>query len=312
MGWHRRRSRKLGLALGGGGARGGVHIGVLKVLEEEGIPVQYVAGTSIGAIIGALYATSLSAKEIEKQMYRYLESRIFSRTQFHMAEKLAKRPNLRLLHRLSFFFKKEFVLTLALARPFLIPKDTFRENLAFLFDNAEIRIEDTRIPFAAVATDLETGEEVILREGSLIDALYASCTYPGVVESVRLKGRLLVDGGLSAMIPVKAAKLLGSDVVLAVDLEPPLKARLEDLSAVDVMLRAEEVLLAQLIGYEVREADIVIRSQRGGTGWYDFTETPLFVPPGEAAAREKVSEIHRILHEGLLSRLLGSTRTRLL
>ena len=302
----------MGLALGGGGARGGVHIGVLKVLEEEGIPVQYVAGTSIGAIIGALYATSLSAKDIEKQMYRYLESRIFSRTQFHMAEKLAKRPNLRLLHRLSFFFKKEFVLTLALARPFLIPKDTFRENLAFLFDNAEIRIEDTRIPFAAVATDLETGEEVILREGSLIDALYASCTYPGVVESVRLKGRLLVDGGLSAMIPVKAAKLLGSDVVLAVDLEPPLKARLEDLSAVDVMLRAEEVLLAQLIRYEVREADIVIRSERGDTGWYDFKKTPVYVPLGEEAAREKVPQISRILHKGLFSRLFGFTWRRLI
>ena len=311
MGWHRSRSRKLGLALGGGGARGGMHIGVLKVLEEEGIPVKYVAGTSIGAIIGALYATSLNAKEIEKRMYQYLESGIFSRTQFHMAEKLAKRPNLRLLHRLSFLFKKEFVLALALARPFLIPRDTFRENLAFLFDDTQIRTEDTLIPFAAAATDLETGEEVILREGSLIDALYASCAYPGVVESVRLKGRLLVDGGLSAMVPIKAAKLLGSDAVLAVDLEPPVKAKFEDFSAFDVMLRAEEVLMAQLIRYEVREADIVIHSNRGGTGWYDFAKTPAYVPLGEEAAREKVPQIYRILHEGLLSRLFRLIRTRL-
>jgi NTE family protein len=299
----------LGLALGGGGARGGVHIGVLKVLEEEGIPVQYVAGTSIGAIIGALYATSLSAKDVEKRMDRYLKSEIFSRTQFHMAESFAKTPNLRLLHRLSFFFKKEFLLALALARPFLIPKDTFRENLTFLFDDAQIRIEDTLIPFAAVATDLERGEEVILREGPLIDALYASSTYPGVVESVRLKGRLLVDGGLSAMIPVKAAKLLGSDVVLAVDLAPSLKARLEDLSAFDVMIRAEEVLLAQLIRYEVEEADIVIRSRGGDTGWYDFKKTPVYVPLGEEAARKKVPQIHRILHQSLLSRLFGLLQT---
>jgi NTE family protein len=301
----------LGLALGGGGARGGVHIGVLKVLEEEGIPVQYVAGTSIGAIIGALYATSLSAKDVEKRMHRYLRSEIFSRTQFHMAESFAKRPNLRMLHRLSFFFKKEFLLALALARPFLIPKDTFRENLTFLFDDPHMRIEDTLIPFAAVATDLETGEEVILREGPLIDALYASSTYPGVVESVRLKGRLLVDGGLSAMIPVKAAKLLGSDVVLAVDLAPPVKARLEDLSAFDVIIRAEEVLLAQLIRYEVQEADIVIRSRGGHTGWYDFKKTPVYVPLGEEAARKKVRQIHRILHQSFLSRLVEFAPTRL-
>jgi NTE family protein len=288
-----------------------MHIGVLKVLEEEGIPVTSVAGTSIGAIIGALYAASVNAKEIERRMYQYLESETFSNTQFHMAEKLATRPNLRLLHRMSFLFKKEFVLALALARPFLIPRDTFRENLTFFFENAEIRIQDMSIPFAAVATDLETGEEVILQEGPLIDALYASCTYPGVVESVRLNGRLLVDGGLSAMVPIKAAKLLGSDAVLAVDLEPPVKAKLEDFSAFDVMLRAEEVLMAQLIRYEVREADIVIHSKRGGTGWYDFAKTPTYVPLGEEAAREKVPQIYRILHEGLFSRLFRFIRTRL-
>ena len=301
----------MGLALGGGGARGGVHIGVLKVLEEQGIPVNCVAGSSIGAVVGALYAAGMSAEEMEKRILRYLESEIFSRTQFNLAEKIEKRPNFRMLHRVSFFLKKEFVMMLALARPFLIPKETFRENLAFLFDNTRIQIEDTAIPLAVVATDLETGEEVILREGSLIDALYASCTYPGVVESVRLKDRLLVDGGLSEMIPVKAARLLGSDAVLAVDLEPPIQARLEDLSAFDVMVRAEEVLLSQLIRYEVRDADIVIRPQKGDTGWYDFTKIPFYVACGEEAAREKIPEIHCILHEGLLSRFFRAIRTRL-
>jgi NTE family protein len=311
MGWYRRRIRKLGLALGGGGARGGVHIGVLKVLEEQSIPVHCVAGTSIGAVIGALYAAGMTTEEMEKRIRGYLESDIFSRTQFHMAEKLEKRPNLRLLHRASFFLKKEFVMILAMARPFLVPKDIFRENLAFLFDNPRIRIEDTAIPLAVVATDLETGEEVILREGPLIDALYASCTYPGVVESVRLKGRLLVDGGLSAMIPVKAARLLGSDIVLAVDLEPPVKARLEDLSAFDIMVRAEEILMAQLIHYEVRDADIAIRPRKGDTGWYDFAKISLYIPFGEEATREQIPRIYQVLNEGPPSRLFGFIRTRL-
>ena len=311
MGRHGRRFRKLGLALGGGGARGGVHLGVLKVLEEQGIPVHCVAGSSIGAVVRALYAAGVTAQEMEKRILRYLESDIFSRTQFNMAETLEKRPNLRMLHRASFLLKKEFVMMLALARPFLIPKETFRENLAFLFDNTRGQIEDTPIPLAVVATDLETGEEVILKEGPLIDALYASCTYPGVVESVRLKGRLLVDGGLSEMIPVKAARLLGSDAVLAVDLEPPIEARLEDLSAFDVMVRAEEVLMAQLIRYEVHDADIVIRPRKGDTGWYDFAKIPLYIPFGEEAAREQVPQIYQVLSKGLLSRLLGFIRARL-
>jgi NTE family protein len=311
MGRHRRRLRKLGLALGGGGARGGVHIGVLKVLEEQGVPVRFVAGTSIGAVVGALYASGMTAVEMEKRIHRYLESDIFSRTQFHMAETLEKRSSLRLLHRASFFLKKEFIMMLALARPFLIPKDIFRENLKFLFDNARIRIEDTAIPFAVVATDLETGEEVILREGPLIDALYASCTYPGVVESVRLKGRLLVDGGLSAMIPIEASKLLGSDVVLAVDLEPPVMARLEDLSAFDVMVRAEEVLMARLVLYEVRDADIVIRPRKGDAGWYDFSKITLYIPFGEEAAREQIPRIYQVLNGGLLSHLFGFIRAGL-
>jgi NTE family protein len=307
--WRKRRSPRLGVALGGGGARGGIHIGVLRVLEERRIPIYCLVGTSIGAVIGALYAITPDANEVEKRILEYLESDTFHKTRFDLLAQVSSGSRLSLLERVSAFLKKEFILTLALSRPCLIPREQVRENLAFLFN--DIHIEETRIPFAAVATDLETGEGVVIREGSLIDALYASCTYPGVVEAARLNGRLLVDGGAIEIVPVKATRAMGAEVVVAVDTEPHLETRLDDLSALEIIWRVDNIIIAELARCKTADADIVIRPGTGETEWYDFQKAPGFISLGEEATREKVPTILAALEPRPLLRILRTIRSAL-
>ncbi len=285
----RKKPPRLGLALGGGGARGGIHIGVLKVLDEEGIPVSFVAGTSIGALVGAFYALSLSGGKLEERLKSYLSSDTFRRARFNLMAQADGLKDAPLFSRIASFIKKEFLLAMALTRPHLIPREQFLENLAYFLP--DVRMEGTRIPFAATATDLETGEAVWIKEGSLRDAVYASCTYPGVVEAVRFGGRLLVDGGVVAMVPVEAVKSLGADLVLAVNVEKCIGEDVEGLSGIEVLFRADDIMAAELTRIQTQKADILIHPGVGNIKWYDFQRMPEYVKIGERAAREQLSEI---------------------
>lgn len=289
----RKRPPRLGLALGGGGARGGIHIGVLKVLDEAGIPVSFVAGTSIGALVGAFYALSLSGRKLEERLNSYLSSDTFRRARFNLMAQADGLKDAPLFSRIASFIKKEFLLAMALTRPHLIPREQFLENLAYFLP--DVRMEGTRIPFAATATDLETGEAVLIKEGSLRDAVYASCTYPGVVEAVRFGGRLLVDGGVVAMVPVEAVKSLGADLVLAVNVEKCIGEDVEGLSGIEVLFRADDIMAAELTRIQTQKADILIHPGVGNIKWYDFQRMPQYVAVGEKAAREKLPEIRKAL-----------------
>ena len=286
-------SRKLGLALGGGGARGGIHIGVLKVLEEEGIPVHSVAGTSIGALIGGFYSLCLSGRKIEERLLSYLSSDTFKRAKFNVLAQAKGGKEAPIFTRIASFIKKEFLLAMALTRPYLISKENFVENLAYFIP--DIPMEGTRIPFAAVATDLETGEPVILRRGSLRSAVYASCSYPGVIEAIRLDGRLLVDGGVVAMVPVEAARILGADIVVAVNAERSIGQKVEGLSGIEILFRADDIMAAELTRRQTRLADLIIQPEVGDTKWYEFQKMPDYISIGEKAAREKIPEIRKAL-----------------
>mgnify|MGYP005839392627 CR=1 FL=1 len=283
----------MGLALGGGGARGGIHIGVLKVLEESGIRASCVAGTSIGALVGGFYALSLSARKLEERLSSYLASDIFKRAKFNLMAQADSPKDAPLFTRIASFIKKEFLLALALRRPYLIPREDFLENLAYFLP--DVPMEGTRIPFAAMATDLERGEAVLIKEGSMRDAVYASCAYPGVVEPLRLRGRLLVDGGVVAMVPVEAARALGADMVLAVNAEKCIGESAEGLSGIEILFRADDIMAAELTRRQTQEADILIHPGVGDTKWYDFQKMPDYIAVGERAARERLAEIRKAL-----------------
>lgn len=181
-----KKKKKIGLALGGGAARGGAHIGVIKALTEAGINIDFIAGTSIGALVGAVYASG----EID------------------LFEEVASRLNLR--QSASLFLDVKF------PRSGIVDG---RKIVSFLqqFINVD-KIEDLSIPFCAVSTDLNSGEEVIMREGSVIEAIRASISIPGIFTPVRKNGLELVDGGLVNPVPVSVVQKMGADFVIAVDL----------------------------------------------------------------------------------------------
>jgi NTE family protein len=179
----------IGLALGSGGARGAAHTGVLKVLQREGIPISVVAGSSIGALVGAAFAAGVPIEDVEKEW---------------LATDVQRRI---LLGFLPVF-----------PRAGLSSGAELKRMLAELL--GDIDIQDLPIPYAAVACDIDTGDTVVLREGSLVDAVRASTAIPGLFRPVRRGDRFLVDGGLVDPVPVGACRALGADVVIAVDIAP--------------------------------------------------------------------------------------------
>lgn len=179
---------KIGLALGSGGARGSAHTGVLKVLEAEGIPISVVAGSSIGSLIGAALAVGISTEQVEEEWLATGARRVF----------------------------RSFLPTFP--RAGLSSGNELKKYLTQLL--GDVHIEDLNIPYAAVACDIDTGESVVLTEGSLVDAVRASTAIPGIFHPVRLGNRLLVDGGLVEPVPIHVCRELGADFVIAVDITP--------------------------------------------------------------------------------------------
>ena len=215
---------KIGLALGGGGAKGGAHVGVLKVLEELNIPVDYIAGTSIGGIVGGLYASGMTADELELAI-----------ANIDWNEALRDKPPRR---DLSFRKKEENArylldLELGLGRGGVKWPSGFvsGQNLFFLLQSLTLNVADVTdfhqlpIPFECVATDVGSGEMVVLDSGYLATALRATMAIPGAFAPVRIDDQLLVDGGLVNNLPVDVVREMGADIVIAVDLGEDLSAR---------------------------------------------------------------------------------------
>jgi len=180
------RKPKIGLALGSGGARGLAHIGVIKILEGNNIPIDFIAGSSIGAMIGGFYAASKDIKRVEE---------------------LALNNNWRqMLYFIDFSFHKGF-----------IGGERIKKFIKNNIDKTNF--EDCEVPFAVVATDLKTGEVVVINKGEIVPAIRASISFPLVFKPIEQKGRLLVDGGLSLPVPVKVVRKMGADIVIAVNLD---------------------------------------------------------------------------------------------
>jgi NTE family protein len=215
------RQPKIGLALSGGGARGGAHVGVLKALEELGVEVDYIAGTSMGAIVGGLYASGYSAHEIEEIL-------IGTDWKKAMTDRAARRDRTMRKKELEAQFLIPYRIGFNNGK-FQMPLGAVEgQHLDQLFHEMLLPVVGVHdfnqlpIPFRAVATDLVSGEAVALSHGSLPDALRASMSVPGVFAPVRIDGKILVDGGMSNNLPVDVVRQMGADVVIAVDISSPL------------------------------------------------------------------------------------------
>jgi NTE family protein len=234
---------KIGLALSGGGARGAAHVGVLRVLEELRVPIDYIAGTSMGSIVGGLYASGMSVDEIEQALVDIEWDEVFKDRRPR-----EKRRFRRKLDDYTFLIdykigvdEKEKSLNIA---PALIQGQKFDLILnRYLLPVATVRdFNRLRIPFRAVATDIVTGDAVVLGRGELTRAIRASMAVPAAFAPVEVGDQLLVDGGVSNNLPIDVVREMGADIVIAVDISTPAKTRDEIKSALDMLNQLSALL----------------------------------------------------------------------
>lgn len=260
---HEQARPRVGLALSGGAARGIAHVGVLRVFEEHRIPIDCVAGTSAGALVAGALAAGLSVREIEK-MGRGLRWR-------DMGKVTLSRLGIQTNVRMEEFVRARFPVT---------------------------RFEDLPMPCAVIATDLHTGDAVVMSgTGDLPLAIRASCALPGwYIPVIDEKGRSLIDGGLVANVPSLAVRALGADIVIAVDvnsegakfLGPPQ-------TAFGVLMQAMMVIQKTAAAHDVQGADLVIRPKVGHIRWDEMARAGELIAAGEEAARQSIDRIKQLL-----------------
>jgi len=283
---------KIGLALSGGGARGIAHIGVLEVLEEQRIPVDVIAGTSMGSIIGGLYAAGIRPSDIEAEMLRLDWNDLFN----------DKPPRRDLYYRRKEDVTADLIdLEVGLkGGKLVLPRGLVSgQKISFVLEAMALpaaAIHDfdrLPIPFRAVATDIDRGQMVVLDHGDLAQALRASMSIPGVVAPIEIEGRLLVDGGLVRNLPVDVARAMGADVVIAVDVSTPLREAGSIRSLPEVTGQVTGMLTRQNVEEQLPHADIKITPALGSLTSNDYAEAGRILDLGEAAARAHLGELSR-------------------
>jgi NTE family protein len=251
---------KIGLALGGGFARGIAHVGVLRVLQEHDIPVDFIAGTSVGALIATAFASGTSVDEMARQgvATRFSDFGRWTISRMGMAS------NERL---------EDFLHRFTAARHF----------------------DEMKIPLAIVATDLISGESVHFRDGDLGPPLRASCAYPGLFLPVEYRNHFLVDGFLTESVPAEAVREMGADLVIAVHLEPGLIST-KPRNTIEVISRSFSIIQGIITQPWRNEVDVLLEPDVHHVLWDEFSKTPQLVAAGEEAARAALPKIRSLLH----------------
>ena len=254
---------RIALALGGGAARGFAHIGVIRILEAEKIPVDLVVGTSVGSLIGALYA--------QKRDVFDLEWTAFALTQDDLVDTGVMNA----------------IVGMGLAKGERLEK--------FVESKVTVKtIEALQIPFAAVATDLNWGDKVVIDKGPVARAVHASSAIPGLFEPVAHQGKILVDGGVVENIPIATARDRGADLVVAVDISGGVgNANIHNL--VDVLVQASNIMFARNSENSKRGADVLITPDVRGVAMLDFTQKKRCMQAGMDAARAAVPRIREAI-----------------
>ena len=252
---------KIALVLSGGSAKGFAHVGVIRVLEQEKIPIHMIIGTSVGSIIGGLYAANPDSFQLEWTAFKIERSDILDFSLVH--SKLGPVQG----QRLESFIERE----------------------------AKVKkVEETKIPFFPIATDLNTGETVILEKGSLARAIRASCAIPGIFVPVNFAGRMLVDGGVTNNIACDIAKNKGADIVIAVNLLSNVKNYEID-SVIDIIGQSISIMMFEKNREKVRYADILIEPDVKNVSLFDFSKKKELMEEGIKAARSQIPKIREVI-----------------
>ena len=282
---------RVGLALGGGGARGYAHIGVIRELRRAGIPIDLVAGTSMGAIVGSVLAAGLDVDKLEQVIRRLDINKLLSFPQNALGRLVGRATSDYLgLHR-SVDWRHSW------------PEETqrFEEFIRLLTKGCSF--ETLKLPFAAVAADLDTGEQVVLRSGRLAPAVAASTALPGIRYPVYHQGRFLIDGGVVNTLPIDVAFELGAEVVIAVDVSTPLARGA--VTNLDVLFQAEAIVAHELNQLQLelmrrRHGDrlLVLEPRVTELKMLQLNEMDQPIQAGQAEARRQMPSVRRLTARG--------------
>lgn len=253
---------KIGLALGAGLARGLAHIGVLRVLQETGIKVDFIAGTSMGSLIAALYACGLKLKFIER-----------------LAQRISRRT----------------WMDITIPRLGLIAGEKLEQLLHML--TGKRSFTDLSLPLAVVAVDLISGERIVINEGSIARAVRASCAIPGIFSPVEMGEKLLVDGGVLQRVPASVVREMGADIVIAVDVGVDVGDYQID-HIFDVLSRSLDIMSREINRAQSRDANLVITPEVSDIGPFDFQCVEEAIGRGETAARQALPLLAKLEKEG--------------
>lgn len=250
---------KVGLALSAGSARGLAHIGALQVFIENNIPIDMIAGTSAGAIVGSLYAAG---------------------TDMYLLERMAQELNWNKL------------VNLTVPKLGLVSSERVHELVKVLTRN--LNFEDLPIPAAVVATDIQTGEEVVIKTGNVADGVRASMSIPGIFVPVELGGRLLVDGALVNRVPGRTVRELGADIVIAVDVGlPPVGKKVTNLG--NIIMRTIEILDRENAKFRPIDADVIVRPDLSNVTSTQLNRAAEIIAAGRTAAEASLKDIQDVL-----------------
>ncbi len=255
------RPPKIGLALGGGAARGFAHIGVIQVLEEAGIQPVLVVGTSAGSLVAAIYASGKTGAQLQK-----------------VAETMEE-------------------VAIADWSLQIFSRGALRGEALQRYVNAQVAgrlIENMPLPLGVVATDLQSGQASLFQRGNTGVAVRASSAVPGVFQPVAISGRDFVDGGLVSPVPVGFAKQMGADLVIAVDISSPPEASVPR-DTFDILLQTFSIMIKSINGFELREADVVVRPALAGVASADFSARTRAIEAGRQAMRKALPQLRQAI-----------------
>src|SRR5574341_313606 len=254
---------RIALVLGGGAARGFAHVGVLRALEQEKIPVDVVVGTSVGSLIGALYAADANTFDLEWTAFQLEKDDLFDYGVMNVVTGMSFAAGERL-------------------EKWLVEKIKVKN------------IEEMKIPFAAVATDLNWGTKVVIDRGPVAKAVRASSAIPGVFAPVQHMRKILVDGGVVDNIPISVAREKGADLVFAVDISENL-GNTNIKNVIDVVLQSTNIMFALNVEHSKRGADVLVTPKIGDVGMLDFTQKKRCMQAGIDATREAMRAIRKAI-----------------
>jgi len=287
------------LVLGGGGARGLAHIGVLKSFEKINLIPSLIVGTSMGAVIGAMYSQLSSAEAVEKRVSEFIEGNFFKSIGLEQFSDIDNENSNSLWERFAAYLRQKYIFSKSVLGSGALAQTTLLQSLRMLLNDGDIR--DLSLRFAAVTSDLVTGEEQVITSGSIITAVAASSAVPGIVAPLAIGPRLFIDGTVTSTIPVPAASSLSKDPIVAIDVRRSLGSFENHWHGYDVVIRAGEVTTRKLNDLHLQKADLILKPDVENIDWNEFKRIDQCVSAGENIVEQNIQLLtHKLIKRPFL------------